>query len=383
MHDTYVFWDGLLPQQKERILSAYGAIDAWFACKRTRPSTILTVWQGDDLCGYSLMTHDRIVIQGTIVDVATIRAQKLVGTSNVTRFVELTMTHAAAALEEGIGIVLLDGQTAEWAQYGFAPISYHARTTWHVRPLSSQPQPGTVALVDADQDFTQRMTDMLRARPTGSVDILDWEEIEPSTWLSVTSRDGQLRAAALIENNADTILIRRAVASDDGAASDLVDALLAQYEATNLQVGLAPTHPLARMALYVGAQTTLHAAYPLSLLAGIIDLPTMLSALIPAFTSRVAASGYSDWVGGVRLEISDERAMIMLQAGVVRIIDGTREAAVRMRAIELPALAQLCFGYRSVGALRRAGLLSCDDTELAICEVLFPSLMPVLSLFPS
>jgi hypothetical protein len=106
----------------------------------------------------------------------------------------------------------------------------------------------------------------------------------------------------------------------------------------------------------------------------------MLTALIPAFQQRVRVSAYADWVGGARIEISDERAMIMLDHSEITVIDGSRDAAIRMRNVELPALAQLLLGYRSVAALRRQGLLYCDDTELAVWQVLFPERQPVIDL---
>ena len=117
-----------------------------------------------------------------------------------------------------------------------------------------------------------------------------------------------------------------------------------------------------------------------AVLLGVLDLPMMLTALIPAFEQRLRASAYAQWNGGVRIEISDERAMIMVTNGKVTVIDGTREADVRIKQVELLALAQMTFGYRSIGGLRRAGLLVCDDTELPLCEVLFPALYPHLSL---
>lgn len=383
MQNTYLFWDGLSADQLTQVRDQFGSVDAWLGLKRARSSTLLTVWQNDVPVGISVMTQDRVAIQGTIVDIATIRLQSFSATPDTLDIVDLTMMHAAAALDEGIGIILRTGDSSTWAAFGFAPISYDVATSWLHQPRMSRPQPGTTQRVIANSDIVHAISDMHRVRPTGSVDIVDWDDVHPADWFLLTSRDGQLRGAAELDIINSVIHCRRAVVTDDGAAGDLIDGLIDTFTATKLQLILPPAHPLTRMALAVGAETRIHAAQPYSVLGGIIDLPTMLTALIPAFTARVAASRYSDWVGGVRLEISDERAMIMLNAGVVTVIDGTREAAVRMRTIEVPALAQLCFGYRSVSALRRAGLLSCDDTELPICEILFPCLTPVLPLFRS
>jgi len=383
MQYSYLFWDGLRPDQSTQVIAQFGPVDAWLRLKRSRPSSLLTVWNDQALVAVSVMTHDRLAIQGTIVDVATIRRQLFTVTPDTADVVELTMMHAAAALDEGIGIVLRSGDSLTWASHGFAPVSYAVTTSWSQPTRMSRPQPGTTQRLASDRDVLQRLSDMQRVRPTGNVDVVDWEEASQTEWFILTSRDGQVRGAAQLEVTDQGTVCRRAVVTDDGAAGDLIDGLVDSIDATTLQIALAPQHPLARMALAVGAETRIHAAAPFGVLGGIIDLPTMLTALIPAFTARIAASGYADWVGGVRLEISDERAMIMLNAGVVTIIDGTREAAVRMRSIELPALAQLCFGYRSVSALRRAGMLACDDTELPLCEILFPCITPVLPFFRS
>jgi hypothetical protein len=71
-------------------------------------------------------------------------------------------------------------------------------------------------------------------------------------------------------------------------------------------------------------------------------------------------------------------ALIMFDNGDVRIIDGTREASLRIKHVEVAALAQMTFGYRSIGALRRSGMLFCDDTELSLCEAVFTYTAPTL-----
>jgi len=375
------FWDELSALQLARIQGRTPQLQQWLALDRARPSTILTLWQANALCGYSVMTHDRISIAGAVVDVATIRLQQLDLGVSAEYAVELAMTQAGAALEEGIGIVLVHGHVTVWSPFGFAPISFDARTTWTGSRLFSQPQPGTTFTGLGDAVLHRHIADMTRSRPTSAVDIVDWDYPVPQNWFQLYSREGQLRAAARTEVEGQMVVCRQAVASDDAAAGDLVDALCATYGVASVELRMAPNHPVTRMALFCGATMSLHIAQPDSVLAGIIDLPTMLTALVPVFRARIAASVYRDWVGGVRIEISDERAMIMCNAGDVSIIDGTREAAVRIRSLELSALAQLCFGYRSVSALRRAGLLACDDTELPLCEILFPALTAVIPEF--
>lgn len=377
MDITYLSWNELSAPQKHTLETSYGDVAAWLMMPRARPSMILSAWVAQTVVGLSVLTHDRVSVGSCIIDVAVNRRLVVAPDVPAALRVELAMTHAGHAFDDGLGILLVDGAVADWSPYGFAPVSYPVVTTWATRPPRVAVQPGTVATTVLDAELAGAIADIARARPLRSVAVVDSASHTPATWLVVRGRDGQLRAAARIEQaEHGGVVVRRAVAGDDGAAGDLVDALLADPTLPTPRFELPLDHPLTRMALFSGAHTMCHAAAPTGLLAGIIDLPTMLTALIPAFRSRIAGSLYHDWVGGVRLEISDERAMIMLDHGNVSVIDGTREAAVRLRSIELPALAQLCFGYRSVSALRRAGLLQCDDTELTLLELLFPVLQP-------
>ena len=54
------------------------------------------------------------------------------------------------------------------------------------------------------------------------------------------------------------------------------------------------------------------------------------------------------------------------------MIDGSRPADLRLRQITLPALAQLCLGYRAAADLRATGGLACDDSALGLLDALFP-----------
>ena len=382
MQFDFFHWNELTPAQHRRVTEHYGDLRPWLTIPRARPTMVLTAWEGSALVGMSLITHDRVSVSGAVIDVAAVRSLQIAASLPPSAAVELAMTHAATLFDEGIGILLLRGDVGIWSPHGFAPISYPTHTAWSQRPAPVQPQPGTVSIGYLDDELRGAIADIARARPLRSVAVVDRDSPAPAQWLVVRGRDGQLRAAAELQPVMGAVAqyaVSRAVAVDDGAALDTLDALWAHPDTTALSLALPLDHPLTRMAVFSGAATTFQAAAPQTLLAGIVDLPTMLTALIPAFRARVAASVYHDWVGGVRLEISDERAMVMLEQGSVSVIDGTREAAVRMRSIELPALAQLCFGYRSVSALRRAGLLQCDDTELPILDVLFPVLQPALS----
>lgn len=108
-------------------------------------------------------------------------------------------------------------------------------------------------------------------------------------------------------------------------------------------------------------------------MAGVVDLPAMLEALAPEFERRLARSRYADWSGNLRVELLTERITVTVAAGSVSVIDGSRPADVRLRNITLPAIAQLCLGYRDAADLRATGGLACDDAALGLIDTLFPT----------
>jgi argininosuccinate synthase len=122
-----------------------------------------------------------------------------------------------------------------------------------------------------------------------------------------------LCAAADIVTHGSEQLVVQAVASNDGAASDLVGQLLySGLVASPVALQLPMTHAVTQMALHYQGVVQMATAGGQSVLLGVLDLPMMLAALIPAFEQRLRGSAYAQWNGGVRIEISDERAMIMV-----------------------------------------------------------------------
>jgi len=313
-----------------------------------------------------------------LVDIATVRhTQTTQGNDDV--LVELIMYQAQSFLDEGIGIVLMKGDISYWSQFGFAPISMDVETRWTALPTLRSDEPGRVRigqLSTTDSELVRGI--QLSAVHSQSVEYVDFAQPTSHLWVQLVGRDGQLHAAAECAYEANSVLVRRAVACDDGAAYDLVSALLNHAATRELILQLPQSHTVTRMAQAHRATTRVATSRAQGMIAGVIDLPAMLHALTPAFRQRIAASHYATWNGGVRVEIRDERAMIMVNDTAVTIIDGTREASVRLKNVEVPALAQMAFGYRSIGALRKMGMLHCDDTELPLCEVMFPVLAPTL-----
>lgn len=379
-NDTHVvLWDELLPNHHAMIAQHYPDIAYWRTVARARSSSVAVMIAADTPVALVAISHDRVNVSGAIVDVAVVRATHVVKPYTHMHIVDTLMHQALSLLAEGIGVILVHGDVATWAPYGFAPTTYRATIAQHDAPPLAVPR--TATYVDIDEATWRDIQSMALRSAKHDVFCIDTAMLPSRPWVLLHGRDGQLRAAADILQRGDAYTVVRAVACDDGAASDLVQQLwytdVLRQQPT---LALSAQHAGTRAALAHYGVLQLQAAGAHTLLAGVIDLPTMLNALVPAFEARVRSSEYADWCGGVRIEISDERAMIVLDRGRVHIIDGTREAAVRIKQVDVAALAQLVFGYRSVSLLRRAGLLHCDDTELPLCEVLFPYCAPVLSL---
>jgi hypothetical protein len=373
------YWDELNDTQKHLVTSTFGSVDQWTRMARLRPSSIAVAWQHAVPCGLSVISHDRIRIGAALVDIATLRHSAKKDGHADELSVEMLMYQAQSLLAEGIGIVLVNGDVAFWSQYGFAPISLSVATRWSHPPQRSVAEPGTVRVGPLSADLHEIVRGMQMSQSGEYVAVIEAALPDTLPWLQVYGRDGQLRAAAQLTNVERCIEVVRAAASDDGAALDLVNALLQHVgDAHQLILRLPQLHSVTRMAQELHATTTVTTSSNQAIMAGVIDLPLMLAALKPAFSQRIMASPYAEWRGGVRVEIHDERAMIMFDHGVVSVIDGTREASVRIKQVDVAALAQMTFGYRSISALRRAGMLYCDDTELALCEAIFAYTVPSL-----
>ena len=98
----------------------------------------------------------------------------------------------------------------------------------------------------------------------------------------------------------------------------------------------------------------------------------------PEFDRRLAGSRYAGWTGDLRIEIDTERITLALADGRASVIDGSRPADVRLRRVELAALAQLCLGHRSAADLRATGGLDADDSALGLVDALFPVILSTM-----
>lgn len=372
-------WDELSAAQLQQVNARIATLAVWRHLPRGRASSVAVAWQREQLVAAVALTHDRVGIDGADVDVAVVRETYCASPGTHDVVVETVMHQALSLLAEGISIIMVQGNVSDWTRHGFAPVSLNSSIRQQNAPALAIPQLARYAVPTATEWEIMRSMALLQARRTPT--CYDTAQLPKRPWVLLDGRDGQLRAAADVVHTTDTSRVVAAVASDDGAAFDLVQQLwytaIVPYK-PSLQLPTA--HACAQAALAQYGVITQHAAVDVCAMAGVIDLPMMLTALVPAFERRLRASAYAGWQGGVRIEISDERAMLIINDGRVRVIDGTREADVRIKHVDVAALAQLAFGYRSVALLRRAGLLNCDDTELPLCDVLFPACHPVIVL---
>lgn len=376
------WWHDLTPAQQHLVVQQMGELDQWLQMPRYRPSSIAVGWFDDAPCVLSVVAHERIAIEHALVDVGVLRWHVLLGDATLHHLLEVLMQQALTMLAEGIAVMMVAGDAAQWSAYGFAPVSYEVATTWPdpVQPVSLLAH-SCRTVVPSPAEYHDIRSMQVAQSAMGVPQLIDAVSALSQTWLLSIGHDGQMQAAARCRVTSAGTHVVAATASHAGAAHDLITALLHAPEVVRpVTVQLPVHHLVTQAALQHNAQTLVRAASQQTTLVGVLDLPAMLTALIPAFQQRVRASGYADWVGGARIEISDERAMIMLDHGEISVIDGSRDAAIRMRNVEVPALAQLLLGYRSVAALRRQGLLYCDDTELAVWQVLFPERQPVIDL---
>jgi hypothetical protein len=203
----------------------------------------------------------------------------------------------------------------------------------------------------------------------------DWRALltAPGELLALRDVRGRTAAYARLVPLLDNLVVTECGAADSSAARGLLAALGPRGVG---ELWLAPGHIVAQAGLHLGGELRLSAPpaeAPLAL-AGVVDLPGVLSALVPELERRLATSRYAGWGGEVRLELEQSRATLLLECGRATVVDGTRPAAVRLRRVTLSAVAQLLLGYRGASDLRATGGLDCDDTALSLVDVLFPFL---------
>lgn len=376
------YWQQMSAVHQAQVSTVLGALAVWERMPRYRAASIAVGWHDSTPVVCTVVAHERILIGNATVDVGVLRHHVVAAGVHRDVLAELLMQQALVLLAEGISCLALHGAVREWQPVGFAPVSYQNQIVWPTALPAHALAPGSyqVCVPEAEQMAIIRSMQLSQS-VAGYPQIIDVVRAEPPPWLLSWGRDGQLQAAVELGTAGNETHVSSAVATQQGAAVDAVMALMHAPEIVRpVRMTLPFRHSLSQAAVQCHASMVHALPATHTTLMGVLDLPAMLTALIPAFKQRMHASPYANWRGGVRIEISDERAMIVIAEDGITVIDGSRDAQVRMRQVEVPALAQLLLGYRSVSMLRRMGMLACDDTELPLLEILFPELYPVVDL---
>jgi hypothetical protein len=386
-----IFRAAELPGDIERVrafaggdTAALSAIDRHLGRPRYRPALTRLAEQAGELVGYILLAHRRLRLSLATIETGTIEAIAGDATPAQIGYRDVLMGDCLRVLvEEGLPLITARAPADDLAALGFAPYRFDgaveldaatAAPAPSLRPASEDDLEDLAALYQVS--YASLPLAEVRAAP-------DWRAWLGEAEAALALEDARGRvigyAAAVLAGYAARLEIAEAAAADAGAARVLCAGLLAwarQRGFDGVRFALAPWHPVARAGLYAGGQPRLAASPPAGAeLAGVVDLPALLEALAPEFERRLALSRYAGWSGNLRIEIETERITLALDAGRPSVIDGSRPADVRLRRVALPALAQLCLGYRPVADLRATGELDYDDSALSLLDALFPTLM--------
>jgi hypothetical protein len=349
---------------------------------RYRPAFTRIAERAGRIAGYALLGHERLRLGAATLECGRIAALDPTQ-DDPGAFIALLGDCLRALAEEGLPLALLDGSPADYGAFGFAEYRFSSAVNCRpldlpqgapVRPVHDQDREDIAALYEAS--YGQLPLTQIRAAP----DWRHWLAGERASWALEDARGRLIAYAAGDSHPAQQphapLAIHEAAAADAGAARSLCLALLrqAREQAVQVQLHMSPWHALAQAALQLQGQLTLTAPGPYGRLqlAGVVDLPLLLEALAPELERRLKHSRYAGWSGNLRLELETERIVVAFADGRASVIDGSRPADLRLRRMDLPALAQLCLGYRAVADLRATGGLDCDESALGLLDALFP-----------
>jgi predicted N-acetyltransferase YhbS/ribosomal protein S18 acetylase RimI-like enzyme len=371
---------------------------------RYRPALTRIAERADVVVGCALIAHRRLRLGAATLEIGEI--ERIDAPDDGDGFATLLGDCLGTLLDQGLPLATIRGDTAVYAPFGFATYAFSAALELDIgdmghaegslRPASEDDLDDLAALYATS--YRDLPLSEARAAPDWRAWLADGYEAlvladgrgrvvgyarlpSPTGPLSQPRERGrQVSPSALLEEE-NCLSVAEAAAADAGAARSLIAALAARAQARGLRqlrLLLAPAHIAAQAALHLGGAARItvtpddarHAS-----LAGVVDLPGMLEALAPEFERRLAVSRYAGWSGNLRVEIETERITLALDTGRAAVIDGSRPTDVRLRQVALPALAQLCLGYRAAADLRATGGLACDDSALGLIDALFPVVM--------
>lgn len=328
---------------------------------RARPEYTRVATVAGNVVGWLFLEHRRVAIGPATIEVGAIGA---IAANAEAVWTKLIGDGLRVLGESGLPLAFVTGQVEQFGPVGFAPYQFSVQT---IQQPNGERTPTLRRLGVSDLDDLHALFQATYAAlPLSEVRALpDWRAIlGESNVLGLDDSKGRLAAYALPVGQT----IVEAAATDSGTARALL-AALPQY-----QLALPFTHRVTQAALQRGGTTTIVRPSGDSALAGVVDLPMMLEQLVSAFEQRLIGSRYAGWSGNIRIEIETERVTLAFREGHAEVIDGSRPADLRLRRVGLPALAQICLGYRSISDLRATRDLECDDSALGLLEILFPTL---------
>jgi predicted acetyltransferase len=368
--------------------AALSVLERHLVRPRYQPAWTRIAERAGQIAGYALIGHERLRLGTATLEAGRIAALELSPADHDPHeFAALLGDCLRVLIGAGLPLALVRGSAATYTPFGFA--AYHfssAAEFWQLdhahtdllRPVVEDDLEDLAALYESS--YGQLALATLRAAP-------DWRHWLAHNQMVLGLEDSRSRLVAYALLGADqthdpqiALEIDEAAAADAGAARSLCAALLGRarkrhYELVHLT--LSPQHIVAQTAMQLGGNIWIECPKPTDdmPLAGIVDLPLLLEALAPEFERRLARSRYVGWSGNLRMETETERITLAFAEGRATVIDGARPADLRLRQITLPALAQLCLGYRVAADLRATGELACDDSALGLLDALFPAVL--------
>jgi len=362
--------------------TALSVLERHLARPRYRPALTRIAERAGQIAGYALIGHERLRLGAATLEVGRIAALALTPAEHEpNEFTALLGDCLGVLVEEGLPLATLHGPAGDFGPFGFAEYRFNSvAKCWN---LDREGHDSLRPVVEADLDdlaalyatsYGQLPLTEIRAAP----DWRHWLAGDQAAWGLEDARGRLVAYAAISEQSTATLDIPEAAAADAGAARSLCTALLGRSQkqgCAQIRLRLSPWHVVTQAALQLWSQLSLTASKPdnRTPLAGVVDLPLLLEALVPEFDRRLAQSRYAGWSGNLRMEIETERITLAFAEGRATVIDGSRPADLRLRQITLPALAQLCLGYRVAADLRATSGLACDDSALGLLDALFPA----------
>jgi GNAT superfamily N-acetyltransferase len=356
---------------------------------RYRSAFTRAAFANNELIGYALIRHERRRLGVATLEVGWLddiyvhpdwRGQDV--------FLALLGDYFGILVEHDFPFAMLHGPVKLYAPFGFAPYRFGAAMLSEARSseTSARLRPATTA---DREDLAALYAANYRDLPLTEVRAAtDWRWRFAQGFRAEVLQDRQERvvAYAVVEQRLVRTKLRvvEAAAADAGVARVLITALLAQAHdqgLTHLYLALAPEHRVSQAALQMGGIARVAAApdqgnrYGHADLASIVTLSGALGMLAPELERRLALSHYAGWSGVIQIEIETGRIILAFQDGRAEISSDPRLADLRLRKVNVPALAQLCLGYRAPADLRATGDLDCDDIALSLLDVLFPVVM--------